>query len=96
MVETEKVNKLLQHIPTDIIIKLNELIYVGAKQKSNKIGIPAAGESEPKYKTWMENEVRRTNKEVLISETANEGKTNRNPTERKDPSKRQLLTSLTT
>ena len=37
--ETEKVNKVLQHISTDNITKLNELIYAGAKLISNKIGI---------------------------------------------------------
>ena len=30
-VENEKVNEVLQHIPTDCIAKLNKLIYVGAK-----------------------------------------------------------------
>ena len=37
---TEKVNKLLQYIPTDDITELNKLIYAGAKQVSIKIGTP--------------------------------------------------------
>ena len=36
-VETEKVNKLLKHTPTDSITELNELIYVEAKQVRDKI-----------------------------------------------------------
>ena len=37
--QSEKVNKLLQYIPTDNITKLNELIYAGANLVNNKIGI---------------------------------------------------------
>ena len=37
--DKKKVNKVLQHSPTDYITKLNELIYAGAKLVCNKIGI---------------------------------------------------------
>ena len=39
-VETEKVNKLLKYIPTDIITELKEFIYAGAKLVCFKVGIP--------------------------------------------------------
>ena len=38
--QIEKVNKILQHIPTDNVTKLNELIYAGAKLVGNKLDIP--------------------------------------------------------
>ena len=36
-VETEKFNKLLKHIPTDNLTKLNELFYSGAKVSKDEI-----------------------------------------------------------
>ena len=38
--ETEKVNKVLQHIPRDNITELNKLIYAISKLVNNRIGIP--------------------------------------------------------
>ena len=37
--EAEKVNKVLQYIPMDDMIELNELIYTRTKLVGNKIGI---------------------------------------------------------
>ena len=39
MVETKKINKLLPHIPTDNITKLNELIQAAAKLVCDEIGV---------------------------------------------------------
>ena len=39
-IETEKINQILRHIPTNNITELNELIYAGAKLVREKIGIP--------------------------------------------------------
>ena len=39
-VETEKVRKLSEYIPTDHITELNELIYAGIKLVSDKIRSP--------------------------------------------------------
>ena len=56
--ETEKVKKkILQHIPMDNITELNELIYAGWNRYTPK-------EAERKYKTWMKNDVKRTNKKT--------------------------------
>ena len=38
-IETEKINQILPHIPTNNITELNELIYVGEKLVCEKIGI---------------------------------------------------------
>ena len=48
----ENVNYVLQHIPTDNITELNELIYAGAKLVSDKIDIPPE-EAKQKCKTLM-------------------------------------------
>ena len=38
-IETNKINQVLTHIPTNNIAELNELIYAGAKLVCEKIGI---------------------------------------------------------
>ena len=84
--ETVKVNKIFQHIPTDIT-KLIELIYAGEKLISNKIRT-SQKESEQKYKTWIGNQDKKTNKEITTTnETTKEGEMYRNPAESKNPLK---------
>ena len=39
MVETKKINKVLQHISTEKITELNKLIYAQPKLASDEIGI---------------------------------------------------------
>ena len=52
MREGKKVNKSLQHIPTENITKLNKLIYRGAKLINDKISISVS--YVRKNKTWIE------------------------------------------
>ena len=73
----------MQHILTDNIAELNKLIYAGAKQVNNKIGIPlrnSKGNTKPGLEIRKEGE----KKTASISETTEEGETCINPTERKD------------
>ena len=87
-VETEKVNKLIPHIPTINITELNKLLYAGAKLADDEIGVPA----EQKCKTWMEYKARRTGKEIATAiEDAKERKKRtirlvKSPNERVDKS----------
>ena len=76
-VKNEKVNELLQNIPTDNITELNE----GAKLVNDKNGIHPK-KRKLKYKIWMRNLAKRTNKETTTrSESLKEGKS---PKEWKD------------
>ena len=51
--ETNRINRVLPHIPTNNITELNELIYTGAKLVCEKIRIPL--KSRKKVKTRMGN-----------------------------------------
>ena len=66
----KKVNKVLQHFPTDNITKPNELIYAREKLVSNKM-CTTQKESEQIYETLKGNAA--TNKETAkISESTKE------------------------
>ena len=60
-IETEKINQILLHIPTNNITEVNELIYAGAKLVCEKIGIPPK-KHEQKVKTKMGNSTGNANK----------------------------------
>ena len=61
----QKVNKVLQHITTDNITEVNELIHTGAKLVSEKLkGIPKRNENRSK-KPWREMKIHKQIKKNL-------------------------------
>ena len=60
--EETKKDKLLKNIPTDKISEQYNLICDGENQVNDKIRAPK--EPEQKYKTWIGNDARRTNKKT--------------------------------
>ena len=60
--ETEKINQILPHIPTNNITELNELIYAGAKLVCEKIGILSKStkkKSKPGWEIWLETQIKK-------------------------------------
>ena len=77
-VETRKVNNELQHIPTENITELNELIYAGAILFSDKI--VTLERIRIQIQNQEENEDRMSYKETMTtSETAKGCKTRKKP-----------------
>ena len=59
--ETNKINQVLPHIPTNNITELNELIYAGAKLACEKIGIPLKSKkkkSKPGWEILLETQIK--------------------------------------
>ena len=60
-IETDKINHILPHIPTNNITELNELIYAGAKLICEKIGIPSKSTkklSKPGWEIRLETQIK--------------------------------------
>ena len=81
-VETEKVNKVLQYIPTDNITELSELIYTGVKLVCNKIGILLRNpnrNTNPGWKINLEGQIKKLWERAKLLRKVK----HKNPTEKK-------------